>query len=91
MSTRPFQLVCGKTWTGCAFGGCKGKTQLPKCVLLLLLLLLLLLMLLLLIMTFCGPRYVEAYMKQQPPYVDEFLTVSIPHTQVMPLPLAAIA
>ncbi len=32
VSTRPFQLVCGKTWTGCAFGGCKGKTQLPQCV-----------------------------------------------------------
>ena len=28
-------------------------------------------------------RYVEAYMRQQPPFVDEFLTVSIPHTQVM--------
>ena len=33
VSTRPFQLVCGKTWTGCAFGGCKGKTQLPQCAL----------------------------------------------------------
>lgn len=32
VSTRPFQLVCGKTWTGCAFGGCKGKTQLPQYV-----------------------------------------------------------
>lgn len=32
ISTRPFQLVCGKTWTGTAFGGCKGRTQLPKYV-----------------------------------------------------------
>ena len=30
-------------------------------------------------------RYVEAYMRQQPPFVDEFLTVTIPHTQVTSL------
>jgi hypothetical protein len=30
-------------------------------------------------------RYVEAYMRQQPPFVDEFLTVTIPHTQVASL------
>jgi hypothetical protein len=30
-------------------------------------------------------------MRQQPPYVDEFLTVSIPHTQVLLLLAAAAA
>mgnify|MGYP007127784582 CR=1 FL=1 len=30
-------------------------------------------------------RYVDAYMRQQPPFVDEFLTVTIPHTQVLSL------
>ena len=27
--TRPFQLVTGRTWKGSAFGGVKGRTQLP--------------------------------------------------------------
>ncbi|OCR21690.1 hypothetical protein AFK24_29560 [Pseudomonas syringae] len=30
--TRPFQLVTGRTWKGSAFGGVKGRTQLPKMV-----------------------------------------------------------
>jgi hypothetical protein len=30
-------------------------------------------------------------MRQQPPYVDEFLTVSIPHTQVLLLLLLLLA
>ncbi len=25
----------------------------------------------------------DAYLKQQPPFVDEFVSVSLPHTQVM--------
>ena len=29
ISTRPFQLVTGRQWTGTAFGGVKGRTQLP--------------------------------------------------------------
>lgn len=29
ISTRPFQLVTGRTWKGTAFGGVKGRTQLP--------------------------------------------------------------
>ena len=29
ISTRPFQLVTGRTWTGSAFGGVKGRTELP--------------------------------------------------------------
>lgn len=29
ISTRPFQLVTGRTWKGSAFGGVKGRTQLP--------------------------------------------------------------
>lgn len=29
ISTRPFQLVTGRVWKGSAFGGVKGKTQLP--------------------------------------------------------------
>lgn len=29
ISTRPFQLVTGRVWRGSAFGGVKGKTQLP--------------------------------------------------------------
>ena len=30
--TRPFQLVTGRVWKGSAFGGCKGRTQLPGMV-----------------------------------------------------------
>lgn len=29
ISTRPFQLVTGRVWRGSAFGGVKGKTELP--------------------------------------------------------------
>ncbi|MFT7386816.1 MAG: S-(hydroxymethyl)glutathione dehydrogenase/alcohol dehydrogenase [Candidatus Endobugula sp.] len=29
IATRPFQLVTGRTWRGSAFGGVKGRTQLP--------------------------------------------------------------
>lgn len=32
ISTRPFQLVTGRTWKGTAFGGVKGRTQLPQMV-----------------------------------------------------------
>lgn len=32
ISTRPFQLVTGRTWKGTAFGGVKGRTELPKYV-----------------------------------------------------------
>ncbi len=32
ISTRPFQLVTGRVWKGSAFGGVKGRTQLPKMV-----------------------------------------------------------
>ncbi|XWK88797.1 MAG: S-(hydroxymethyl)glutathione dehydrogenase/class III alcohol dehydrogenase [Phormidium sp.] len=32
ISTRPFQLVTGRTWKGTAFGGTKGRTHLPKIV-----------------------------------------------------------
>ncbi len=32
IATRPFQLVTGRVWRGTAFGGCKGKTQLPSMV-----------------------------------------------------------
>ncbi|NQZ58877.1 MAG: S-(hydroxymethyl)glutathione dehydrogenase/class III alcohol dehydrogenase [Lentisphaeraceae bacterium] len=32
ISTRPFQLVTGRSWTGSAFGGVKGRTQLPGLV-----------------------------------------------------------
>uniref|UniRef100_L2FIE1 Glutathione-dependent formaldehyde dehydrogenase n=1 Tax=Colletotrichum fructicola (strain Nara gc5) TaxID=1213859 RepID=L2FIE1_COLFN len=32
ISTRPFQLVTGRVWRGCAFGGVKGRTQLPGLV-----------------------------------------------------------
>jgi S-(hydroxymethyl)glutathione dehydrogenase/alcohol dehydrogenase len=32
LSTRPFQLVIGKVWKGTAFGGTKGRTQLPRYV-----------------------------------------------------------
>ncbi len=30
--TRPFQLVTGRVWKGSAFGGCKGRTDVPKYV-----------------------------------------------------------
>lgn len=32
ISTRPFQLVTGRTWRGSAFGGIKGRTELPGLV-----------------------------------------------------------
>ena len=32
ISTRPFQLVTGRTWKGSAFGGVKGRSQLPGMV-----------------------------------------------------------
>jgi S-(hydroxymethyl)glutathione dehydrogenase/alcohol dehydrogenase len=56
VETRPFQLVCGKLWTGCAFGGCCGRTQLPK--------------------------YVASYVQKNPPFVDSFVTFTLPHTDV---------
>jgi len=30
--TRPFQLVTGRTWKGTAFGGARGRTDVPKIV-----------------------------------------------------------
>jgi len=56
VETRPFTLIMGKTWTGCAFGGCKGRTQLPQ--------------------------YVASYMQGKPPFVDPFVTFTLPYTQV---------
>jgi S-(hydroxymethyl)glutathione dehydrogenase/alcohol dehydrogenase len=56
VSVKPFQLVVGKCWTGCAFGGCRGRSQLPD--------------------------YVEAYMGGRAPFVDEFVTKTMPHTEV---------
>jgi S-(hydroxymethyl)glutathione dehydrogenase/alcohol dehydrogenase len=32
ISTRPFQLVTGRTWKGTAFGGARGRTDVPKFV-----------------------------------------------------------
>ena len=32
ISTRPFQLVTGRVWKGSAFGGAKGRTDVPKIV-----------------------------------------------------------
>ncbi|KZP05867.1 alcohol dehydrogenase [Athelia psychrophila] len=32
ISTRPFQLVTGRTWRGSAFGGVKGRTEIPGLV-----------------------------------------------------------
>lgn len=32
ISTRPFQLVTGRVWRGSAFGGVKGRTELPGMV-----------------------------------------------------------
>ncbi len=32
ISTRPFQLVTGRTWKGTAFGGARGRTDTPKIV-----------------------------------------------------------
>jgi len=29
IATRPFQLVTGRTWKGTAFGGVRGRTELP--------------------------------------------------------------
>ena len=30
--TRPFQLVTGRTWKGTAFGGARGRTDVPRYV-----------------------------------------------------------
>jgi len=32
IATRPFQLVTGRVWKGCAFGGAKGRTDVPRIV-----------------------------------------------------------
>ena len=32
ISTRPFQLVTGRRWQGSAFGGARGRTDVPKIV-----------------------------------------------------------
>jgi S-(hydroxymethyl)glutathione dehydrogenase/alcohol dehydrogenase len=32
ISTRPFQLVTGREWRGSAFGGARGRTDVPKIV-----------------------------------------------------------
>jgi S-(hydroxymethyl)glutathione dehydrogenase/alcohol dehydrogenase len=32
IATRPFQLVTGRVWKGSAFGGVKGRTELPGMV-----------------------------------------------------------
>ena len=32
ISTRPFQLVTGRVWKGTAFGGARGRTDVPKVV-----------------------------------------------------------
>ena len=32
ISTRPFQLVTGRRWVGTAFGGARGRTDVPRIV-----------------------------------------------------------
>jgi len=32
IQTRPFQLVTGRVWKGSAFGGARGRTDVPKIV-----------------------------------------------------------
>jgi S-(hydroxymethyl)glutathione dehydrogenase/alcohol dehydrogenase len=32
IATRPFQLVTGRTWKGTAFGGARGRTDVPRIV-----------------------------------------------------------
>ncbi|MEL6533565.1 MAG: alcohol dehydrogenase catalytic domain-containing protein, partial [Pseudomonadota bacterium] len=32
ISTRPFQMVTGRTWKGTAFGGARGRTDVPRIV-----------------------------------------------------------
>ena len=32
ISTRPFQLVTGRVWMGTAFGGARGRTDVPRIV-----------------------------------------------------------
>jgi S-(hydroxymethyl)glutathione dehydrogenase/alcohol dehydrogenase len=55
-AAKPFQFVVGKSLTGSAFGGTRGRTQLPK--------------------------YVEAYLEKRAPFVDEFVSATLPHTEV---------
>lgn len=56
VSIKPLQLVLGKTWSGSAFGGTRGRTQLPQ--------------------------YVNQYLAGLPPFVDEFVSVTLPHTEL---------
>jgi S-(hydroxymethyl)glutathione dehydrogenase/alcohol dehydrogenase len=32
ISTRPFQIVTGRVWKGTAFGGARGRTDVPRIV-----------------------------------------------------------
>ena len=32
IATRPFQLVTGRVWKGSAFGGTKGRTDMPELI-----------------------------------------------------------
>ncbi|MEQ8165627.1 MAG: S-(hydroxymethyl)glutathione dehydrogenase, partial [Alphaproteobacteria bacterium] len=32
IATRPFQLVTGRVWNGTAFGGARGRTDVPRIV-----------------------------------------------------------
>jgi S-(hydroxymethyl)glutathione dehydrogenase/alcohol dehydrogenase len=32
IATRPFQLVTGRSWRGTAFGGARGRTDVPRIV-----------------------------------------------------------
>ena len=32
ITTRPFQLVTGRSWRGTAFGGARGRTDVPRIV-----------------------------------------------------------
>jgi S-(hydroxymethyl)glutathione dehydrogenase/alcohol dehydrogenase len=32
ISTRPFQLITGRKWEGSAFGGARGRTDVPRIV-----------------------------------------------------------
>lgn len=56
LSFRPFHVVCGKTLKGSAFGGTRGRSQLPD--------------------------YVDSYLAGRPPFVDEFVSATIPYTAV---------
>ena len=86
--------MCGKIWTGSAFGGCRGRTQVHysalKCTFCSILLIFYIVRVCIVLSSgyllrcpVCQvPQYVDAYMAGRPPLVDSFVTFTMPSTEV---------